>query len=61
MICQTVYASKNYFLLTDVLFKGTIMKLLLEVMMVGTCVVILILLVVLIMKINRNERNNTPQ
>jgi len=35
------------------------MKLLLEVMMAGTVATILILIIVLMIKINRNERNNS--
>jgi len=37
------------------------MKLLLEVMMAGTVVTILILIIVLLIKINRIERDNTPE
>ena len=37
------------------------MKLLLEVMMAGTAAAILILLVVLVINISRNERNKPPQ
>jgi|GEM_PF-6131131 hypothetical protein len=37
------------------------MKLLLEVMMAGTVATILILIIVLMIKINRNERNNSSE
>jgi hypothetical protein len=40
---------------------GGIMKLLLEVMMAGTVATILILIIVLLIKIHRNERNNPPE
>ena len=40
---------------------GGIMKLLLEVMMAGTVVTILILIIVMLIKINRNERNNPSE
>ena len=37
------------------------MKLLLQVMMAGTIATILILIIVLLIKINRNERDNPPE
>ena len=37
------------------------MKLLLQIMMAGTIATILILVIVLLIKINRNERDNPPE
>jgi len=37
------------------------MKLLLQIMMAGTIATILILIIVLLIKINRNERDNPPE
>ena len=62
MICQTVYASKKNLAMTDgARDLGGIMKLLLQIMMAGTIATILILIIVLLIKINRNERDNPPE
>ena len=37
------------------------MKLVLQIMMAGTIATILILIIVLLIKINRNERDNPPE